>query len=165
MIMIKYAILFGWSLVLLAMVIFIIRSHPFIRRKKQADLNVSEVIYVVALLVAATLVLIPLLQTLAVDFDIIEKFYPDKFVATLVSSGSLVSLAGMGLFMLLVVAAGGLSTLFFFARKPLIEFDANNVTYSLLRAGLLLCLSLLLSSLCSPLFQYFLPAITTPFYR
>ena len=163
--MIKYAILFGWSLVLLAMVIFIIRSHPFIRRKKEVYLNLSEAIYVVALLVAATLVLIPLLQTLADDFDIIEKFYPDKFVATLVSSGSLVSLAGMGVFVLLFVTARGLSTLFFFGRNPLIEFDANNISYSLLRAGLLLSLSLLLSPLCSPLFQYLMPAITTPFYR
>lgn len=165
MIVIKYATLFGWSLVLLSMVIFIIRSHPFIRRKKEAHLNLSEAIYAVALLVAATLVLIPLLQTLAVDFDIIQKFYPDKFVAMLVSSGSLISLAGMGLIVLLFVTARGLSTLFFFARKPLIEFDANNIPYSLLRAGLLLSLSLLLSPLCSSLFQYLLPAITTPFYQ
>ena len=165
MIVIKYTILFGWSLVLLSMVIFIIRSHPFIRRKKEAYMNLSEAIYVVALLIAATLVLIPLLQALAVDFDVTQKFYSEKFMVTLISSGSLISLAGIGVFVLLFVTARGLSTLFFFGRKPLIEFDVNNITYSLLRAGLLLCLSLLLSPLCSPLFQYFLPAITTPFYR
>lgn len=165
MMVVKYALLFGWSLILLSMVIFIIRSHPFVRRKKEADLNLSEAIYVVALLVAATLVLIPLLQTLTIDFDIIQKFYADRFMATLISSGSLISLSGMGLYVLLFVAARGLSTLFFFGRKPLIEFDANNISYSILRAGLLLSLSLLLSPICSPLFQYLMPAITTPFYR
>jgi hypothetical protein len=162
---VKYIVLFGWALVLLSMVIFIIRSHPFIRRKKEADLNLSEATYVVALLVAATLVLIPLLQALAMDFDIIQRFYADRFMTMLISSGSLISLLGMGLYVLLFLTARGLSTLFFFGRKPLIEFDANNISYSILRAGLLLSLSLLLSPLCSPLFQYLMPAITTPFYR
>src|SRR5258708_15977133 len=165
MTVVEYSILFGWSLVLLSMVIFIVRSHPFLRRKKEADMNLSEAIYVMALLVTATLVLIPLLQTLAVDFGVSQKFYPDKCMVTLISSGSLISLAGMGIFVLLFVTARGLSTLFFFGQNPLIEFSANNISYSLLRAGLLLSVSLLLSPLCSSLFQYLMPAITTPFYR
>jgi hypothetical protein len=163
--MVKYIVLFGWALVLLSMVIFIIRSHPFIRRKKETDLNLSEATYVVALLVAATLVLIPLLQALSMDFDIIQRFYADRFMTMLISSGSLISLLGMGLFVLLFLTAHGLSTLFFFGRKPLIEFDANNTSYFILRSGLLLSLSLLISSICSPLFQCLMPAITTPFYR
>lgn len=165
MTVIKYLFLFGWSLVLLSIVIFIIRSHAFIRRKKEADLNLSEAIYTLSLLVAAALVFTPVLQALAMDFDIAQKFYPEKVLVTLVDSGSLISMAGLGLFVLSFVAGRGLSTLFFFRRKALIEFDANNLSYALLRSGLVLCLSIILSPLCSPLFQLLLPVITTPFYH
>jgi hypothetical protein len=162
---IKYLFLFGWSLVLLSIVIFIIRSHSFIRRKKEDDLNLSETIYALALLVAAAMVLIPVVQVLAMDFDIVQKFYPEKMLVTLIDSGSLISMAGLGLFVLLPAAGRGLSTLFFFRRKPLIEFGANNLSYAILRSGLVLCLSILLSPLCTPLFQLLMPAITMPFYR
>jgi len=162
---IKYLFLFGWSLVLFSIVIIIIRSHAFIRRKKGTDLNLSEAIYAIALLVAAALVLIPVMQALAVDFDISQKFYPEKMLATLINSGSLISISGLGLFVLFFMAGRGLSTLFFFRRKALIEFDANNLSYALLRAGLLLCLSILLSPICSPIFQLLTPTITTLFYR
>jgi hypothetical protein len=162
---IKYLFLLGWSLVLLSIVIFIIRSHAFIRRKKETDLNLSESIYALTLLVSATLVLIPVLQALATDFDIAQKFYPERMLVTLIDSGSLISMAGLGLFVLFFVAGRGLSTLFFYRRKPLIEFDANNLNYALLRSGLVLCLSILLSPLYSPLLQLLMPAITTPFYR
>ena len=165
MIAIKYFFLFGWSLILISIVIFIIRSHAFIRRKKEADLNLSESIYAIALLVAAALVLIPVMQALATDFDVVQKFYSEKMLVTLINSGSLISMAGLGLFVLFFVTGRGLSTLFFFRRKALIEFDSNNLSYALLRAGLLLYLSILLSPLCSPLFQLLMPAITTPFYR
>jgi hypothetical protein len=161
----KYVVLFGWSLVLLSIVIFIIRSHPFIRKKRGADLNISESIYAVAMLVSASLVLAPLLQVIASDFDIALKFYPEKWMATLVTSGSLMSIFGVGIFILLFVTTRGLSTLFFFKRDPLIEFDANHIAYALLRAGLLLSLSLLLSPFCGQLYQYLLPAISTPFYH
>lgn len=165
MTVIKYLFLFVWSLVLLSIVIFIIRSHAFIRRKKEADLNLSETIYALALLVAAATVLIPVIQALATDFDIVQKFYPEKMLVTLIDSGSLISMAGLGLFVLFFVAGRGLSTLFFFRRKPLIEFDANNLSYAILRSGLVLCLSILLSPLCSPLLQLLMPAIDMPFYR
>lgn len=165
MTIVKYSVLFGWSLVLVTMIIVIIRSHSFIRRKKEGDWNISEATYIVALLVAATLAVIPVLQVLVADFDILQKFYPDKLPSMLIRSGSLLSLAGMALFILSCVAARGLSTILFFGRKPLVEFDANNIPYSLVRAGLLVCLSMLLTPLFSPLFQYLLPAITTPFYR
>jgi hypothetical protein len=162
---IKYLFLFGWSLVLFSLVIIIIRSHTFIRRKKDGNFNLSESIYAIALLVAAALVLIPVLQALAIDFDIVQKFYPERMLITLIDSGSVISIAGLGSYVLLFVAGRGLSTLFFFRRKALIEFDANNFSYALLRAGLLLSLGILLSPLCSPLFQLLLPVITTPFYR
>jgi hypothetical protein len=165
MTVIKYLFLFSWTLVLLSIVIFIIRSHAFIRRKKEADLNLSESIYALALLVAAAPVLIPVQHALELDFDIAQKFYPDRMMATLVDSGSLISMAGLGMFVLSFVAGRGLSTLFFYRRKPLIEFNANNLGYALLRSGLVLCLSILLSPLCTPLFQLLMPAITTPFYR
>ena len=165
MTVIKYLFLFGWSLVLLSIMIFIIRSHPFIRRKKEADLNLSESIYAFALLVTAALVLMPVLQALQQDFDIAQKFYPEKMLVTLVNSGSLISMAGLGLFVLFFVAGRGLSTLFFYRRNPLIEFNANNLSYALLRSGLVLCLSILLSPFCSPLFQLLMPAISMPFYR
>jgi len=165
MMVLKYVFLFCWSLILLSMVIFIIRSHPFIRKKKNENLNLSESIYALSLLISATLVLAPLMQTLATDFDLTQKFYPDKAVITLVNSGSLISVAGIFVFILLFVTARGLSTLFSFNRQPLIEFNADNVGYSLLRAGLLLSLSLLLSPFCNTLFQFLLPAVTLPFYR
>jgi hypothetical protein len=165
MIVVKYSFLFVWTLILLSMVIFVIRSHRFIRRKKEADLNGSEAIYILALLLAATLVLVPVLETLALDFDIAQKFYQNRILVTLINTGSLISLEGMAFFVLLFVAGRGLSTLIFFGRKPLVEFAANNLTYALLRAGLLLCLSLLLSPLCSTIYQLLLPAISTPFYR
>ena len=162
---IKYLFLFCWSLILLSIVIYIIRSHAFIRRKKETGVNLSESIYALSLLVGATLALAPVLQTLAVDFDIVQKFYSEKMWVTLVDSGSLISMAGLGLFVLFFVTARGLSTLLLFRRKALIEFEENNLSYALLRAGLLLCLSILLSPLCSPLFQLLLPAIKTPFYH
>jgi len=165
MTVVKYLFLFSWTLVLLSIVIFIIRSHAFIRRKKEADLNLSESIYALALLVAAAPVLIPVQHALELDFDIAQKFYPDRMMVTLVDSGSLISMAGLGMFVLSFVAGRGLSTLFFYRRKPLIEFNANNLGYALLRSGLVLCLSILLSPLCTPLFQLLMPAITTPFYR
>ncbi len=165
MFLLKYVVLFGWSLVLLAMVIFIIRSHPFIRRKKGGNLNVSETIYGVGLLLGAVLVLAPMLQTLATGFDITRQFYADKILSTLVTSGSLITVSGMAIFILLLLTARGLSTLIFFKRKPLIEFDANNSAYALFRTGLLLSLSYLLSPFYQPLFQYLLPVIATPFYR
>jgi len=162
---VKYLFLFGCSLVLLSIVIFIIRSHAFIRRKKEADLNLSESIYALALLVAAAIVLIPVLHVLDLDFDIVQKFYPEKMLVTLVNSGSLISMAGLGLFLLFFIAGRGLSTLFFYRRNALIEFNANNLGYALLRSGLVLCLSILLSPLCSPLLQLLMPTITTLFYR
>jgi hypothetical protein len=161
----KYPLLFAWGLALLSMVIFVIRSHPFIRRKKDSTLNLSEAIYAASLLGSAGLVFSSLLQTLAVDFDITQKFYPDRFWVTLITSGSLISLAGVALFILFFVTARGLSTLFFFKREPLIEFDANTISYSVLRAGLLLSLSFLFSPFCQPIYQNLLPAITTPFYQ
>jgi hypothetical protein len=165
MIAIKYLFLFGWSLVLLTIVIIIIRSHAFIRRKKDADLNLSESIYALALLGSAALLLPSVLQTLALNFDIIQKFYPDKMLVTLVNSGSLISIAGLGLFVLFFVAGRALSTLFFYKRNALIEFNANNLSYALLRSGLVLCLSILFSPLCSSLLQLLMPTISTPFYR
>jgi hypothetical protein len=165
MLVVKYLLLFGWSLILLAIAIFIIRSHPFIRKKKDGTLNISESIYAMALLFSATLVFTPLLQAIAGDFDIALKFYPDKWLTTLVTSGSLVSISGVGTFILLFVTARGLSTLFFFKRDPLIEFDANHLAYALLRAGMLLSLSFLLSPFYQMIFQYLLPVIATPFYR
>jgi hypothetical protein len=165
MTVIKYLFLFGWSIIPFSIVIFIIRSHAFFRRKKDADLNLSESIYALALLVAATLVLSPVVQALAMDFDIVQKFYPEKMVVTLINSGSLISMAGLSLFLLFFLAGRGMSTLFFYRRRPLIEFDANNLSYSVLRSGLLLSLSIFLSPLCSPLFQLLLPEIATPFYH
>jgi hypothetical protein len=147
------------------MIIFIIRCHPFIRRKKDANLNLSETIYFIALLISGTLVLSSLLQTLATDFDITQKFYQDKAFITLVTSGSLISISGAFVFILFIVTARGLSTLVSFKRDPLIEFNANNIAYSLLRAGLLLSLSFLISPFCNTLFQYLLPTIAIPFYR
>jgi hypothetical protein len=165
MVLFKYVYLFCWSLILLSMVIFITRWHPFIRRKNNGNLNLSEAIYAISLLVSGALVLSPLLQTLGTDFDITGKFYPDKLVVTLVTSGSLITVTGIFVFVLLVFAARGLSTLFFFGRKPLIEFDADNIGYALLRAAVLLSLSLLFTPLCGSLFEYFLPTIAMPFYR
>jgi hypothetical protein len=164
MLVVKYVFLFGWSLVLLAMVIFIIRSHPFIRKKKGRSMNASEAVYASGLLLSATLVLAPLLQTLATDYDIVLKFYPDKVGATLITSGSLMTVAGLVLFILLFITCRGLSTLLLFKRVPLIEFDANNIAYALLRAGLLLSMSYLLSPFYQLLFQYLLPVTATPFY-
>jgi|GEM_PF-5499554 len=165
MVLVKYVYLFAWSLILLSMVIFIIRWHPFIRRKKNGNLNLSEAIYAISLLASGALVLSPLLQKLGTDFDITGKFYSDKLVVTLVTSGSLITVTGIFVFVLLVLAARGLSTFFYFGRKPLIEFDADNIGYALLRAGVLLSLSLLFTPLSGNLFQYFLPTIAMPFYR
>jgi len=164
MTVIKYLFLFGWSLVLFSIVIFLIRSHAFIRRKKNADLNLSESIYVISLLVSAAVVLIPVLQTLATDFDVVQQFYKERMLAMLINSGSLISMAGLGFFVLFFTTAYGLSTLFFFRRKALIEFNANNLSYALLRSALLVSLTILLTPICSPLFQSLMPAITTPFY-
>jgi hypothetical protein len=161
----KYSLLFGWSLVLLAMVIFIIRGHRFIRRKKDGNLNHSESLYVVALLVSAVLVLGPVLDALLVDFDITLKFYNDRFLVTLVTSGSLVSLAGIAMFVVLFVTARGMSTLFFYKRIPLVEFDTNNLAYSIVRSGLLVALGLLLSPCYRPVYEMLLPTVSTPFYR
>lgn len=165
MITIKYVFLFCWSIVLLSMVIFIIRWHPFIHRKKSGDLNLSEAIYAISMLISATLVFSPLLQLLGTDFDITQKFYSDKVAITLITSGSLISVAGILVFALILLSARGLSTLFFFDRKPLIEFEANNIGYSLIRAGLLLSVGLLFAPFCGNLFQFLLPTIMTPFYR
>ena len=160
----KYALLFGWSLILLFMVLFVIRNHPFIRRRKEPTLNLSEAIYAVGLLASAVVVLTPALEILASDYDISQKLYADKFLWNLIESGSLVSLAGIAIFLLFVLTSRGLSTLIFAKRLPLIEFNANNISYALLRAGLLLSVSILLSQFCRPVFQAFLPTITTPFY-
>lgn len=163
--LLKYAFLFCWSLVLVAMVIVIIRSHPFIRRIRGGNLNLSEAIYALSLLVCGTFVLSLVLQTLATDFDITQKFYADRVVITLVTSGSLITVAGIFVFILCILAGRGLSTLLFFNRRPLIEFEANNIGYSVLRAGLLLSIVLLFTPFCGNLFQNLLPAISTPFYR
>jgi hypothetical protein len=165
MLILKYCVLFGCALVLLAMAVFIIRSHSFIRRKKGGNLNASEAIYGVGLLLGAVLVVAPALQTIATGFDISEQFYANKFLSTLVTSGSLITVSGMAIFIMLLLTARAMSTLFFFKRKPLIEFDANNLPYALFRAGLLLSLTYLLSPFYQPLFQHLLPVIATPFYR
>jgi hypothetical protein len=161
---IKYPFIFIWGLILLSIVIFIIRSHPFIRRKKDSTLNLSEAIYAASLLACSVIVFSSLLETLATDFDITQKFYSNRFWTTLVTTGSLISLAGLTLFVIFFLSAWGLSTMFFQKRASLIEFDANNISYSILRAGLLLSLSFLFSPFCRQLYQALLPAITSPFY-
>ena len=161
---IKYIFLFGWSLVLLFMLLFAIRVHPVIRKKKEKNLNLSEGIYTVALLICAVIVLAPALENLAVDYDISQKLYTEKFLNTFIETGSIISLAGMGVFLLLTVTARGLSIVLVGKRLPLVEFDADNVTYALIRSGLMLAVTLLLVPFYRPVFQALLPMIATPFY-
>ena len=106
-----------------------------------------------------------MLATLATEFEITQKFYADKAFETLAINGSLIPLEGIAVFLLLIFAGRGVSTLLLPGRRPLIELDANNIAYGLLRSGTLLSLCLLLLPCYAPLYQNLLPAITTAFYR
>lgn len=162
---IKYVVIFMWSLILLAMVLAVIRLHPFIRRKKEKDLNVSEGIYAATLLVSAALIMAQAVQNLGLAFDVTQKLYPQKFWMSFLKIGSVIAVSGLLLFLLTVVAARWLSVLVVGDRHPLIELDADHRGYALLRAGLLLALTLLVIGFSGAVFQLMIPEVELPFYR
>lgn len=162
---IKYSTIFIWSLLLTAMVLGIIRLQPFIRRKKEKDLNLSEGIYTAAMLIAAALIMSQALQSIGLIFDVIQKLFPKEFWSTFFEKASVISVSSLLLYWLIVIAARWLSVILAGPRQPLIELDADNRGYSFVRAGLLLSLTILLMAFCGAVFQLMIPDIDIPLYR
>lgn len=163
--MIKYISVFFGSLLLLTMALAVIRLHPFLRRLKEKDLNVSEGIYTASLLISAALIMVQAVQMLALSFDVIQKLHPEKFWLSYLETGSVIAVIGLLLFLLTVVAARWLSVLVVGNRNPLIELDADRRGYALIRAGLLLALTILVMGSSGAVLQLMVPEIELPFYR
>jgi len=162
---IKYIAIFLWSLILLAMVLVVIRLQLFIRRKKEKDINVSEGIYAGALLVSAAIIMVRVVQNLGLAFDVIQKLYPQKFWISFLETGSVMAISAILLFLLTIVSARWLSVLVTGNRHPLIELDADHKGYALLRAGLLLGLTIMMAGFCTGVFQLMIPEMGLPLYR
>jgi len=162
---IKYIAIALWSLILMAMVLAVLRLHPFIRRKKEKDINVSEGIYATALLISAALIMLQVVPNLGLAFDVLQKLSPQKFWISFLETGSVMAVSALLIFLLTVVVARWLSVLVAGNRHPLIELDADHRGYALFRAGLLLGLTILVAGFSGAVFQLMVPEIELPFYR
>ena len=71
----------------------------------------------------------------------------------------------MALFVFSFIIARMLTILVFGPRKDLIEMDADNRPYAIVRSALLFVTTVVLLQFFALVFQAFTPEITTPFYR
>ncbi len=162
---VKYLTLFLWSLLLLAATLTVVKWHPFIRRKKEKEMNTSEGIYVVALLLSAALLMTPLVQSISMTFDVLQKLAPQRFWLSMLERSSVLSVIGLLMYLLVIVSARWLSPLLAGNRNPLVELDADHRGYALLRGGLLLALAIVAAGSSTIVFNYLIPSVEVPYYR
>ena len=157
--------LFIWALLLLGTVCYLIKRVVFVKRKMDQALNISEAIFVTSLIISAAIILQRVMQSISIAFDTISKIKPGEIYLQFIKTSSAISVCGIILFGISLLTSKFLSSIFFGKRKDIIEFADDNKIYSLIRAALMICVSIVFLQLGENIFSYLIPSITIPFYR
>ena len=162
---VKYVILFVWALLLLGTVCYLIKRLFYAKRKTDSAINMSEAIFVASLIISTSLVLQKVMQYVSIAFDTILKIKPGEVYLQFIKTSSAISVCGIILLGISLLISKFLSTVFFGKTKDIIEFDADNIPFSLIRAILMISVSIVFLQLGESIFNYLIPSITIPFYR
>jgi hypothetical protein len=165
MIITKYVSLFLWSLILLGVTFYVLKQLAFSKGKASEDINISEAIYLVSLIIAVGLVFQKVIQSIAISFDNIVKIQKTQLFSQSVKTASAISVIGILIIIISLYVAKFFTSLFLGNRKDVIEFHADNKSFALVRGALLLTVSFIFLQISESIFIYLMPTVTTPFYR
>jgi hypothetical protein len=165
MIIAKYVSLFLWTLLLLGVVFYIIKHIAFSKGKASEEINTSEAMYLASLIIAVGLVFQKVVQSIAIAFDNILKIQPGQLFFQSIKTSSAISVIGILIFIISFYVAKFFTSLFFGKRKDVIEFNADNKSFALVRGAILLAVSFVFLQVSESMFTYLIPTVTTPFYR
>lgn len=157
--------LFVWALLLLGTVCYLIKRLFYAKRKMDQAFNMSEAIFIASLIISAALVLQKVMQSISIAFDTILKIKLGDVYLQFIKTSSAISVCGIILFGVSLLISKFLSSIFFGKTKDIIEFDADNMPYSLVRAVLMISVSIVFLQVGENIFSYLIPTITIPFYR
>ena len=149
---------------LLSSFIFI-ASRLVFKPKLLTQLNLSGALFLTGLITSLGLILYQLVSYTQTAYDTLHlraesiKWWPFLRIA------SLLAFIAMALFVFSFIIARLLTILIFGPRKDLIEMDADNRPYAIVRSALLFVTTVVLLQFFALVFQAFTPEITTPFYR
>jgi hypothetical protein len=161
---IKIISLVGWAIFLLSIMSLSARKLVF-RKKRSEEINLSESIYLSALLIAIAMVVSAVMPNLSIAYDSLAQLHRGKFVMPFVRTASIVSVCGFLLLMVSWFVSRFISMLFFNNRKDVIEFGSDNRSFALIRSILLLTITYILFLVTQDLFSYLLPSFAIPFYH
>jgi hypothetical protein len=163
--MTKYILLFVWALLLLGIVFYIIKQLAFGRRKANETINMSEAVYLAALIISSGLIFQKVIQSIAIAFDNISKIQPAQIVFQSIKTSSAISVTGIIILIISLYIAKLFSFLFFNNRKDIVEFGADNKSFAIMRGALMISTTLVFLQISESIFSYLIPTITIPFYR
>ncbi len=163
--MTKYLLLFIWSLLLLGVVFYIIKQLVFGKRKTNEAINVSEAIYLASLIISSGFIFQKVVHSIAISFDNILKIQPAQIILQSIKTGSAISVTGIIILLISLYIAKLFSFIFLNNRKEIVEFNADNVSFAIVRGALVVSTTYVFLQISESIFPFLMPTITIPFYR
>jgi hypothetical protein len=153
-----------WTILLIGCVIYLIKKFSFLKRKKDKEYNLSESIYLISIMISMGIMLKTCILNISKSYDILFKQMPNAFFYKIIQISSSLCVTGIILLMLIILISRFISGIFYPKRNELLEFENNNIAYSLIRSGVLLFVLLVFSSSLDYLLETFIPN-DIPFFR
>lgn len=160
----RFFSLFGWSILLIGAICYVIRLAVFKKKGSSEDLNLAEALYLSVLIIASGIIIYEVIRSISIAYDVHAKLNAN-FFWPFVKTGSVLSIVGVAILLLSVFLSKILSMIFFGKRKDAVELTSNNYPFIITRCALLLVVSYILVEISSEVFNYLLPDIKIPFYR
>ena len=146
-----------WTFALIGGFLNLIKKYGIYRRKQELEFNLSESIFISSMILSAGIIQFACIGSINKLFDVLYKTSPNEFYFNLIKNACGISFIGIILGVVFSITAYFLTSIFFAKRNQLLEFENNNIQYSLVRSIILIVLLIAFYSSIVSVFELLVP--------
>lgn len=160
----KYLLILIWIFLFLSVTLYLIRQIVF-KKKTITSINLSEAIYISFAFLSIAIILSGAIKSILVGYDNLKKIQDGNFLFKFFKSSSAISVTGIIIFICAFYATKFISQVLLGNRKDIIELDADNKAFAVIKGAILLTVCILFSVVADSIYLLLIPSITVPFYH
>lgn len=134
-------------------------------KKKNEEINSSEAIFLVSIILSSGLILKNVMGIIAVTYDNFALIKPEDFYIEFLKTAGALTFCGLLILLMAIYFAKIFNFIFWGKRNENIEFGNNNIQFALIYGSLILSLTLTLMEVTEHLLTGLIPNVVIPNYH
>jgi len=127
-----------WAFLYIGGYFYLIKKFGFYKRIKVDDYNLSESIFLVSMLITSGIIITSCIENINKSFDIFYKTSQNNFYFEIIKNACGISFLGFIIGALMYISGYFFCSMFFENKNQILEFENNNISYSLVRSRVLI---------------------------